>query len=76
MDVRIKAKKVNIVTLTKKESEVVQLASEDLSNTEISIAMGVSIRTVEMHKYNILKKTGCRTMAGLLPILFRQGLLK
>lgn len=76
MEVKIKVKEAHKVKITERELQVIQLTSEDISSKEISVKLGISIKTVETHKYNILRKTGCRTIAGLLPILFRQGFLK
>lgn len=76
MEVNIKVKQSVTVSLTKREEQIVQLTSEDLSNQQIADLLTLSIKTVEAHKFNILKKTGYRSIGGLIALLFRQGLLK
>ena len=49
---------VNAATLTKRESQLVELAREGLSNAEIADRLVVSVRTVESHLYRAMHKLG------------------
>jgi DNA-binding CsgD family transcriptional regulator len=48
------------VTLTQREAQLVQLASNGLSNAEIAERLVLSIRTVESHLYRAMHKLGVR----------------
>ncbi|NNE55138.1 MAG: response regulator transcription factor [Flavobacteriales bacterium] len=52
--------------LSEREKEVLKLITEELSNQEIADKLFLSIRTVETHKRNLLEKTGCKNIAGLV----------
>jgi len=45
-------------TLTSRESEIVTLAAEGLSNAEIADRLVLSVRTVESHIYRAMHKLG------------------
>ena len=45
-------------TLTSRESEIVTLAAEGLSNAEIAERLVLSVRTVESHIYRAMHKLG------------------
>lgn len=52
-------------SFTKKETLVVILICRQYSNKEIAHRMDMSVRTVECHKKNMMKKTGSRNMVGI-----------
>ena len=52
--------------LTPREKEVYQLIMEEYSNQEIADKLFISIRTVEVHKRNLLEKTGAKNTTGLV----------
>jgi two-component system, NarL family, nitrate/nitrite response regulator NarL len=66
------AKQANIKTettaahLTIREKEIIQLLEKDLSNKEIATTLFLSVRTVETHRKNILKKTDTNNLLSLL----------
>jgi|SRR5215469_3311872 DNA-binding NarL/FixJ family response regulator len=61
--------------LTGREREVLQLLAEGKIMKEIATILGVSHRTVEFHKNNIVAKTGLRTTAELARFAARNGLV-
>jgi len=63
-----KAKKrlVAEIPLTKRETEILHLICKEKSNQEIADELFISNRTVEAHKRNLLEKTGCKNIAGLV----------
>lgn len=52
--------------LTPREKEVYKLIMEECSNQEIADKLFISIRTVEVHKRNLLEKTGAKNTTGLV----------
>jgi DNA-binding NarL/FixJ family response regulator len=52
-------------TLTARQREVLQLIAEGKSPKEISSQLGISVRTVEFHKYSIIRKLGLSSIAEL-----------
>jgi two-component system, NarL family, nitrate/nitrite response regulator NarL len=52
--------------LTIREKEIIQLLEKDLSNKEIANTLFLSVRTVETHRKNILKKTDTNNLLSLL----------
>ena len=52
--------------LTNREREVLEQAARGLHAKEIAIALGISSRTVEIHKTHIMEKLGVRNVAELV----------
>lgn len=52
--------------LTSREKEVLKLIVKEYSNQEIADELFISTRTVDAHKRNLLEKTGCKNVAGLV----------
>lgn len=52
--------------LTTREKEVLKLIVKEFSNQEIADELFISPRTVDAHKRNLLEKTGCKNIAGLV----------
>lgn len=63
-----------IAGLTEREREVMALAVEGLPNKEIARRLGISHRTVEIHKARIMHKTGADTLLDLARIADASGL--
>lgn len=53
-------------TLTPREREVMQLVVSGRHNREIAEALGISVRTVEVHKARIMEKMGAANSADLV----------
>lgn len=53
-------------TLTPREKEVFGVISQGLTHREIGEMLGISPRTVEVHKGRIMEKLGVKTMAELI----------
>ncbi|MCB0698288.1 MAG: response regulator transcription factor [Chitinophagales bacterium] len=52
--------------LTDRELEVLKLIAEEYSNAQIAQELFISERTVETHRKNMLRKTGNKTVVGLI----------
>lgn len=57
-----------------RQREVIRLASKGKTNKEIAATLGLSIRTVEMHRAKAMKKLGLRSLAELVHYAIRAGL--
>jgi DNA-binding NarL/FixJ family response regulator len=62
--------------LTQREREVLQLIAEGKSNKEISQQLNMSVRTVESHRSNLMKKLDIHEIAGLVRYAIKIGLIQ
>lgn len=60
--------------LTQREREVLVGLAQGLPNKSIAYDMGVSTRTVEVHRANLMTKLGVRSLSDALRIAFAAGL--
>jgi DNA-binding NarL/FixJ family response regulator len=61
--------------LTDREREVIQLLADGKSNKEIADAMGISVRTAETHRANLLRKLKLSSVAELVRYAIRNGMI-
>jgi DNA-binding NarL/FixJ family response regulator len=61
--------------LTERQREIVQLLAEGKSAKEIAIVLNISSRTVEFHKYRIMKDLGIKSAAELVHYAVRHGII-
>ena len=54
-----------LVSLTDREREVMTLAVQGLANKEIARQLGISHRTVEVHRARVMHKMGASTLIDL-----------
>lgn len=59
--------------LTTREREVLKLIAEGLSNKDIADRLFVSVRTIEHHRANIMKKLNIKSTANLVKYAIRKG---
>ena len=60
-------------SLSTREREVLKLIAEGLTNKEIANLLYISIRTVEHHRANIMKKLNIKQTANLVKYAIRKG---
>lgn len=68
--------KVRIAALTPREQEVLEGLAQGLPNKTIAYDLGISPRTVEVHRANVMTKLGVHTFPDALRIAFAAGLGK
>lgn len=61
-------------SLTSRETEILRLYTEGLSNMEIADRLHISIRTVETHKNNIMQKYNFKTTVDMVKFAIRNNL--
>ncbi len=66
----------SINSLTAREKEVLSLVVDGSTNAEIADEISISIRTVENHRANILRKTGGKNFFHLAKIICQNRLLE
>ena len=69
-----RAAEKRIEALTPRERDVLALLSEGKSNKEVAIALGLSVRTVEMHRATMFDRLEVRTLPEALRLAFRAGM--
>jgi RNA polymerase sigma factor (sigma-70 family) len=71
-----RAKEDRLAQLTSREREVLRLIVEGRTNKETAATLGISHRTVETHRENILRKLGVRSVAELTRLAIETGMLR
>lgn len=63
-------------TITPREREIVQLLAEGHTNREIAEKLNLSVKTVETHRSNIMKKMGFRSITDLVLYAVRNHMIE
>jgi len=61
--------------LTPRQMEILRQVAQGASSKEIARALGLSIKTVETHRAQIMERLGIRDVAGLVRYAVRSGLI-
>ena len=64
-----------LTPLTEREREVLQRIAEGHSTKEIAARLEISARTVETHRANLMRKLDVRSLAQLVRLAIREGLV-
>jgi DNA-binding NarL/FixJ family response regulator len=62
--------------LTQREREIVQLLAEGKSNKEIASTLGISVKTAETHRANIMNKLGLHSVTELVRYAVRNKIVE
>lgn len=60
--------------LSRRELDIIKLIKEGLSSKEIAQQLDISLKTVEVHRYNVLKKLKLKNTAALVNFINAKGL--
>lgn len=60
--------------LSRRELDIIKLIKEGLSSKEIALQLDISLKTVEVHRYNVLKKLKLKNTAALVNYINAKGL--
>ncbi len=65
-----------VSTLTPREREIVQLLAEGKSNKEVATALDMSVKTVETHRANIMRKLELHSLSELVLYAVRNRIVQ
>jgi DNA-binding NarL/FixJ family response regulator len=68
--------KENSNPLTTREQEILKWIAEEYSNYEIADKLFISVRTVETHRKNMMKKLNINSTIALIKYAVQQGIIK
>ncbi|MGE5107087.1 MAG: response regulator transcription factor [Sphingobacteriales bacterium] len=69
----VENEKQGLNSLSEREIEIVQLIKNGFSSKEISSKLDISLKTVEVHRHNILKKLNLKNSASLVNLVNTAG---
>ncbi len=64
------------VELTQREAEVLQLIAEGFANKQIAYELGLSVKTVEKHRQQVMDKLNIHAIAGLVRHAAAKGIIE
>lgn len=62
--------------LTPREREIVQLLAEGKSNKEVAAVLGISVKTVEAHRANLMRKMGFSSLSDVVRYAVREKMIE
>jgi len=62
--------------LTPRQKEIVQLLAEGKSSKEVAVVLGVSVKTAETHRANIMRRTECHSVTELVRYAVRNQIIQ
>ncbi|MBW1803476.1 MAG: response regulator transcription factor, partial [Deltaproteobacteria bacterium] len=62
-------------TLTQREREILKLIAEGYKNKEVADYLCISLKTVEKHRANLMKKLNLHNAAALTAFAMEKGLV-
>jgi DNA-binding NarL/FixJ family response regulator len=69
----VENEKQGLNALSEREIEIIQLIKSGLSSKEIASKLDISLKTVEVHRHNILKKLNLKNTAALVNFINTSG---
>lgn len=68
-------RRLRATRLTDRQREVLQLLAEGRVNKEVALILGISVKTIEFHRGQIMRKMGFQSFAQLIAFAVRDGLV-
>ena len=62
--------------LTNRQKEIVQLLAEGKSSKEVASALGLSVKTAETHRANIMRRLDCHSVTALVRYAIRNHIIE
>ena len=64
------------IRLTSRQKEIVQLLAEGKSSKEVACALGLSVKTAETHRANIMRRLDCHSVTALVRYAIRNHIIE
>jgi len=64
------------VAVTAREREIIQLVAEGNTNKDIASTLGISVKTIESHRANIMRKLRLRSVSDLVRYAIRNKIVQ
>ena len=64
------------IRLTPRQREIVQLLAEGRSSKEIAVTLGLSVKTAETHRANIMKRLNCHSVSEIVRYAVRNNIIE
>jgi len=71
-----KSKDKASTTITPQQKRILELISQEYTNKEIAEKLNISHRTVDGHRYRLIKRFGVKNTAGLIRYAIDAGIIK
>ena len=71
---KVRSTSEGVEDLTERELQVLQLICREYINREIAEDLGISVRTVDAHRRNLMQKTGAKNTVGLVKFAIKNDL--
>lgn len=68
--------KADMFDLTDRQREIVQLLAEGKSSKEVASALGLSVKTAETHRANIMRRLDCHSVTALVRYAIRNHIIE
>ena len=62
--------------LTARQREIVQLLAEGKSSKEVAVQLGLSVKTAETHRANIMRRLDCHSVSELVRYAVRNNIIE
>ena len=62
--------------LSAREREIVQLLAEGESSKEVAVALGISVKTAETHRSNIMRKLEIHSVSELVRYAVKNNMIE
>lgn len=73
--IELPAEEADLDLLTPRQRDILRLVSVGHTNREIATVLQISVRTVEVHRFNLMRRLNVRNVAQLLRRALQLGLL-
>jgi DNA-binding NarL/FixJ family response regulator len=64
------------IAVTAREREIIQLVAEGQSNKEAASTLGISVKTIEAHRANVMRKLQLRSVSDLVRYAIRNKIVQ
>jgi DNA-binding NarL/FixJ family response regulator len=71
-----RSKEMQVEQLTSRQREIVQLLAEGKTSKDVSALLNLSVKTVETHRANIMKRLSCHSVSELVRYAVRNNIVQ